>query len=126
MDASNYTPKIIKMGTIMIKKELEEAVALSIIFDATPHVGEVFAIVFRFINTNNSNTHRLGALRMYKYGFRGAQLAESKVDILLEEYEVPCSKVRTGTMDGCARYNLADMRRLPFGSPEAGTEWRRK
>ena len=102
MGVSNYIPKIFEMGTIMIKKELEEAVALSMIFDATPHVGEVLAIVFRFLNPNNSITHRLGALRMYKYGFTGAQLAESIVDILLEEYKIPRSKVRTGTMDGCA------------------------
>ena len=104
----------IEMGTIMIKKELEEAVALSMIFDATPHVGEVLAIVFRFLNPNNSITHRLGALRMYKYGFTGAQLAESIVDILLEEYKIPRSKVRTGTMDGCAvnSYAMDLIRRL--------------
>ena len=39
---------------------------------------------------------------MYKYGFTGGQLAESIVDILLEEYKIPRSEVRTGTMDGCA------------------------
>lgn len=103
-------PTVLAMEKEALIKELEKATAVSIIYDATPHVAECFAVVLRFL-INDKVTHRVASIRMYEKGFTGPQLAGVVLEILLSELQIPRFKVRCETADGCPT-NLAAMNQL--------------
>lgn len=102
--------KVLKLEFQEILNELTGIEYVSIIFDGTPHVAEVFGVVLRFVvnsPTGYKITHRLVALRFYKYSFTGSQLALAISDILLLECGIKRSQIRSATCDGCPTNGLA-------------------
>jgi hypothetical protein len=88
---------ILEMNIKQLEQELQD-VRLSFIFDGTPHVAEVFGIIFRFWK-NDKITHRLVQLKFYDGSFDQKQLAHAIVDCL--QNFTHRQNVRAAICDGC-------------------------
>jgi len=79
---------------------------VTVIFDGTPNVAEVFAVVFRFIGNDGKITHRVGAIKFYNKSFNANNLAQVLLDVLsrkpwfLDRYDL-----RFTVSDGCPTNN---------------------
>ena len=120
-EVSDCIPSILRLQLDELKKELQDVRGVGFIYDGTPHVAEVFAVVVRFVKNCPSGyrvTHRLAALRMYEKSFNGAQLAVALADILMQELGLKRDQIRASTQDGCPVNGAAmDNLRLPVMLP---------
>ena len=97
-------PTILQLQVDELKKELHDVRGVGFIYDATPHVAEVFGVVVRFVKNcplGYRVTHRLVSLRMYERGFNAAQLAVAITEILMGDLGLKREKIRASTQDGC-------------------------
>ena len=100
-DVRDCIPKIAEIEMERIKREVRAAPGVSVCFDGTPHVAEVFGVVLRYVHKDKV-THRLVALRFYDKTFSHAQLGQALIDILVRDLQLPREKIRFTSSDGCA------------------------
>jgi hypothetical protein len=98
-DIRDLIKPIRDMLTEELMKELKEAGNISIIFDGTPNVAEVFGIIFRFWK-GKKITHRLATLQFFKKSFDKVQLGYTIIDIL-SEFGLKRVNIRAAICDGC-------------------------
>jgi hypothetical protein len=95
----DLVPDVILMMDEELIEELKKAINIGITFDGTPHIAEVFGVIFRFLKADRT-TQRLAALKFYNKSFNKEQLATALMDIM-EHFGVKRNSLRSCTSDGC-------------------------
>ena len=96
------------------KEKLKKAIAdkpLSVIFDGTSRLGEVFAVVVRFIDSGWCIQQKLIRLNMLAKSLTGDEIARELINTLSVDYGVKSESV-VAIMHDCASANKVAMRTL--------------
>ena len=89
---------------------------VSIIFDGTSRLGEIFVVVVRFVSTEWSIEQRLIRLQMLVKTMTGDEIARTVINILSTEFGIISDQV-LGIMHDCASANNAALRTLKVVYP---------
>jgi hypothetical protein len=100
-DLRDQIPAVMEIENNRTKAELAVVDALSIVFDGTPSVAEVFSAAGRFVK-NGKVTHRCLTFKFYEDSFNKETLGAAIVELLLRDYNVPRNKVKFKICDGAA------------------------
>lgn len=79
-------PTLLEQEIHTIKEEICKSF-ITVIFDGTTRVCEVFSIIFRYVTNDFDITERLVELGKYQHGFNHEELV-SAVRVILTKYEV--------------------------------------
>ena len=107
---SDMIPFILQQEKEQIKKEISGK-ALSIIFDGTSRLGEVFVIVARFVQSDWCVQQRMILLQLLVKTMTGEEIARQIINTLSVEYAIQSQQVM-GMIHDCASTNKVAMRTL--------------
>ena len=97
-------PAVIDLEVERIKSETGKDAKISVIFDGTTRIGDVQAIIFRFVLDDGKNPpeiiHRLVGLPNLESSLCGEALA-GVIGRSLEKYDVPPENLLAASRDGC-------------------------
>ena len=107
---SDLIPFILQQEKEEIEKEINNK-SISITFDGTSRVGEVFVLVVRFVSSDWSIQQRLISLKMLVKSMTGDEIARLVIGMLSTEFRI-CSEQVLGIMHDCASSNNVALRTL--------------
>ena len=114
---SDLVPFILSQEKEMLKNDLAEK-CLSITFDGTTRLGEVFVIMVRFVDPNWCIYQRLIRVQILAKSLSGEEMAREIINSLSVEYGVLSQQI-LAVMHDCASTNTVAMRTLKVLYPMA-------
>ena len=82
--------------------EIASTTALSVVFDGSTHLGEVVAIIVRFVDTNWILQQRLVRLHVVSSGLNGQELTGKLIQCLSVKFQILSSRLVAAIRDGAA------------------------
>ena len=107
---SDLIPFILLQEKEQIKKEISGK-AMSVVFNGTSRLGEVFVIVVRFVDSNWCVQQRMIRLQLLVKTMTGDEIARQIINTLSVEYAIQSQQVM-GMIHDCASTNNVAMRTL--------------
>lgn len=114
---TDMVPLILPQEKEKIKNEIAGKY-LSLIFDGTTRLGEVFVIVIRFVDSNWDIQQRLIKVQVLARSLSGEEIACEVINSLSLEYGVASEQI-LAVMHDCASTNMVAMRTLKVLYPYA-------
>ena len=103
---SDLIPFVLKQEQACLRKEIEGK-HVAIIFDGTTRLGEVLAVVLRFVTDDFVIQQRLIRLQLLAKSATGEEIARELVAVLSVGYEINPSLLLSAMRDGASTNNVA-------------------
>ena len=120
LTASGYLSETIPLVLVKEKETLKTDISyadeFSVMFDGSSRLGEVLAIVLRYINTKWNIQQRLLKLETLATSLKSEELAQHLIQCLAVEYSILPEMILSATRDGAA-VNEAALNQVKFYFP---------
>ena len=115
-DISDLVPAIMAHEFRKVAESMQEAKAISISFDSSDEIAEIFAVTVRYVSPTHTIETRCIDFRLLSKTLKGSEICAILVDLLCVRAQVQTNHVHYGTRDG-ASSNTNAMKNMQILNP---------